>query len=381
MNKASFSELLFPRKKNKAKKVLLLSKYSRLGASSRLRSFQYIPYLKNEGFDIEIQSLFSDDYLRDLYQFGKRNKKKSIIYYLQRSITLLSIFKYDLIWVEYEIFPYFPALVERLLHLFKVSYIVDYDDAIFHNYDQSSNPYIRNILGRKIDNVMRLSNHVLAGNIYLAQRARHARAENITIIPTVVDHIHYNYIPSGAKTRQLTIGWIGSPSTQKYILEIYPALLAACQAFNARLLLIGATEDISHNLSGIKTQILPWSEKSEISHIKKMDIGIMPLHDGPWERGKCGYKIIQYMACAVAVVATPVGINHELIVENNAGLLASTMEDWQHALFELLQSPTLRQDYGENGQKSVAAKYSIQSQLPKLIRILNQAIPKKAESS
>lgn len=219
---------------------------------------------------------------------------------------------------------------------------------------------------------MRLSRHVIAGNAYLAEYAKHAGAKKVTVIPTVVDYARYSR-ERNIQTDQLIIGWIGSPSTQKYLIAIYPSLLAACSKYKAKLLLIGASIDVKEKLKGIDVEVIPWSEDNEVSYIQKMDIGIMPLNDGPWEKGKCGYKLIQYMACGVAVVASPIGVNYQLVVDNNAGLVASTLSNWRQSLFTLLKSPTLRHNFGQNGRQSVLSKYTLQAQLPTLIQVLYSA--------
>src|SRR5690554_2952057 len=155
-------------------KVLLLSKYPRMGASSRLRSLQYLPALAEDGIEVTVSSLFDEDYLAELYGRGRRAKLRSLMSYLKRFFAFLTVFRYDVLWIEYEVFPYLPAFAERLLRLLNKPYVVDYDDAVFHNYDRSGSRLIRAFLGNKIDAVMRNAACVVAGNDYLALRARQA---------------------------------------------------------------------------------------------------------------------------------------------------------------------------------------------------------------
>ena len=172
-------------------KVLLFSKYSRKGASSRLRSLQYIPSLELYDMQITVSSLFSDAYLNGFYGNNRKSFFFVFLAYLRRLVALIGVFKYDVIWIEKEIFPYIPSLAERMLKLIGKPYIVDYDDAIFHNYDSSSYFLVRLLLGTNIDSVMRNSSCVIAGNQYLADRAIAAGASKVQIIPTVVDHARY----------------------------------------------------------------------------------------------------------------------------------------------------------------------------------------------
>lgn len=353
-----------------SKRILVLTKYPRMGASSRLRTLQYLPLLEEQGFEFTVQSLFDDNYLKNLYSHNARSKAVLGKLYLKRLLTLFTVKNYDAIWVEKEISPYLPAFAEKALALLGIKYIVDYDDAIFHNYDLSNNKLIKMFLSKKIDKVMKNASYVLAGNSYLAERARLAGAKKIQLLPTVVDHLKYK------KNNQsdqdiLTVGWIGSPSTQKYVVEILPELLTAYQEHPFRLLLVGATADISNELIGLDVDIRDWNEHTEADLINLMDIGIMPLKDGPWEKGKCGYKLIQYMACEVPVIASDVGVNSEVIEGDAAGLLARQQSDWSQALLQLLASAELRRNYGKAGRAIVENKYSIEAQLPVLTKVLS----------
>lgn len=350
-------------------KVLLLSKYPRMGASSRLRSLQYLPSLADEGIEVTVSSLFDDEYLTELYTKGRRSKVRSLKLYLKRLFVLLTVFRYDLVWIEYEVFPYLPAFAERLLRLLGKPYVVDYDDAVFHNYDRSGSRLIRALLGKKIDAVMRNAACVVAGNDYLASRARKAGARRIERIPTVVDRERYE-CGKRDQTSKPVIGWIGSPSTQRYVVDIRDALKKVCNETGARLLLVGATEGVREQLPGIPVEVVRWTEESEADSVSRMDVGIMPLEDGPWEKGKCGYKLIQYMACGVPVVASPVGVNVRIVNENHCGQLAESVSEWAEALLEVLSSRPLQSELGMAGREAVEQKYSLQVQAPVLAGIL-----------
>ncbi len=354
-------------------KVLLLSKYSRLGASSRLRFLQYIPALEQQGVEVEVRCLFDDAYLTHLYHTGKRPLIRSVYCYLVRLFTLLSVKKYDLIWIEKEVFPYFPAVIERLLKVFAPPYVVDYDDAVFHSYDLSSSSMIRKLLGGKIDVVMRNARCVVAGNDYLASRATTAGSKKIVVIPTVVDKNRY-LAKRDDNGKSLVIGWIGSPSTQKYVVAIRQALQNLCEEFGARIMLMGATPEIVQDLPGISVEVLPWSEDREVDFIRQIDVGIMPLIDGPWEKGKCGYKLIQYMASSVPVVASPVGVNTEIVGGSQCGMLADSSVEWEASLRELLGSADQRLRYGSAGRVAVENKYTLHVQVLTLRKVFNEVV-------
>lgn len=342
-------------------RVLVLPKYARKGASSRLRTFQYLPFLEDQGWDFTVKPLFDEVYLDSLYSGEGRSRLGLVLAYLRRLFVLLRFWRFRLIWVEKEFFPYMPAWVEVVLSWLGLRYVVDYDDAIFHNYDLARNKWIRCLLGRKIDSVMRHAACVIAGNDYLAERARSAGARRVVVIPTVVDHHRYDARQDTGQS--FTVGWIGSPTTQKYVEQLLPAFQALAEQQSFRLFLVGATADIAARLPGIDVEVQPWSEDTEAVLIREMDIGIMPLEDGPWEKGKCGYKLIQYMASGVPVVASPVGVNPAIVDGARCGFLANHVDEWGEAFRKLISDVALRERLGRAGRAAVRREFSIERQL------------------
>lgn len=351
-------------------KILFLSRYGRLGASSRLRTFQYLPYLSVENIDITVKPLLSDSYLENLYE-GKGTEWIEVIKaYFRRIVELPNIRRFDLVWIQYEMFPWLPSFDETILSFLGIPYVVDYDDAIFHNYDIHKNILTRTFLGRKISNLMRNAALVIVGNEYIGTYARKSGAKSVEYLPTVVNLDQYHTTPK-AKNRVFTIGWIGSPSSTQYIEILRSALEEICRTANARLLLIGSAEV---TLIGIPCEVRGWSEETEAQDILECDVGIMPLKDGPGEKGKCGYKIIQYMACGLPVVASPVGVNAEIIDHGVNGFLAETTAEWIQALTLLRENPKLRESMGESGRRKVEEKYSLQVTSPRLASLLHNVV-------
>ncbi len=350
-------------------RVLLLSRYTRQGASSRVRSLQYLPALAAAGIEVQVAPLLDAPYLANLYAGRATDWPHVAARYLARLRQLATARRYDLLWVEKELFPLLPAGAERLLTRLRIPYVVDYDDAVFHNYDRHRRPLVRRLLGGKIDVVMARARCVLAGNDYLAARAQAAGARRVVALPTVVDLERYP--PPAAATRAagpLRIGWIGTPATAGYLQAAAPALGAAV-ADGAALVLIGAPPG---TLADHGAECRPWQEAEEVAQITRFDIGIMPLPDAPFERGKCGYKLIQYMACGVPCVASPVGVNRALLA-SGAGLLAADPAQWHEALGRLLAEPALRARAGHIGRAQVEDHYSLQAQAPTLIAALREA--------
>lgn len=351
-------------------KLLILSRYDRQGASSRVRFAQYWPYLEGVGFDVDLQSFFDENYLPALY--ANRGTGASIPRaYLQRLGVLVHARKdVDMIWLEKEAFPWVPGALERWLFPSGVPLVSDFDDAVYHRYDMHPRALVRRSLGQKYVDVMKRSACVFAGNRYLADYAASAAAPAVEIIPTVVNTQEYRVRSETQSETAPVIGWIGTPSTWRECVEPYLAVLrAVADTEAARINAVGARMD--PDTQGA-IRFLPWTEESEIDQIQSMDIGIMPLPDTPWMRGKCGYKLIQYMACGLPVVASPVGVNTEIVEHGVNGFLAETPQEWSDALKTLIHDPVLRKRMGAAGRKRVEASYSLQVYGPRVATMLRE---------
>lgn len=350
-------------------KILLFSRYDTMGASSRVRFYQYLDFFKNNGIRVTNSPLFSNKYLNKLY----RNKNiffEVLFGYFNRLFRLFFISKYDLIILEKELFPYFPAVFEYLIKFFNIPYIVDYDDAIFHNYDLHRNKLINFILKNKIDKVMKYSSVTITGNQYLADRAINAGSLRVEIIPTVVDTNRYR-IDNTVNNDLPIIGWIGSPQTSHYLLGLISVFNELKKILPFRIIAIGAnTSDFVNTI----VETYPWTFSSEVSSIQSFDIGIMPLLDTPWEKGKCGYKLIQCMACGVPVVASNIGVNTTLVSNNYDGFLVNSNEEWFLRLKDLLNDKENRIKMGEKGREKILQKYSLQSQSNIFLKIILNTI-------
>ena len=347
-------------------KILLLSRYSHLGASSRVRFYQYLPYLEAEGIHVTIANLLENDYLQDLYM-GRRMRFYDIIgAYIRRLGYLLKSNRFDLLWLEYEILPWLPAWAETILSNFGIPYVVDYDDAVFHRYNMHPSAMVRVLLGYKIDVVMRHAALVIVGNEYLGNYARKAGAKRVEYIPSVIDLERYNLMVQH-ENPVFRIGWIGTPVTEKYLHLIHQALEEVCKDGNAQLVLVGSSQT---GLDGVPTEIHIWSEETEVAEIQSFDVGIMPMPDEAWAKGKCGYKLIQYMACARPVVASPVGVARQIIEDSRDGFLATTTMDWVSAFRILRDNQRLRERMGKAGRIKIERQYCTQITAPLLVSLL-----------
>lgn len=352
-------------------RILILSRYDNLGASSRIRMFQYIPYLNSHGIEVTVAPLLRNDYLIDLYAGRRRNLISIAAAYLYRLGKLLDSHRYDVLWIEKELFPWIPSFMERLPKLYNVPYILDLDDAIFHSYDEHPNKIIRLLLGGKLRKVIAGATWIVAGNLYLKQYANKITTR-VSVLPSVIDRDRYSVAKNRSSTNCLfTIGWIGSPATAGCIQKIMPVLKSFCSKHDARLLLVGAGKV---DLPGVPVVNRSWSEETEVDDITEFDVGIMPLYDTPWYRGKSGFKLIQYMASGKPVVASPIGVNSEIVKNNKNGFLAETEADWLKALSILYFQPEKRLSMGRVGRKMVEENYCFQVTAPRLLKIIRNAV-------
>ncbi len=341
--------------------VLLLTRYERLGASSRVRFLQFLPMLEREGFSFEVQPLLDNDYVRSLYGGPPVGAGRLLMSYARRLRALRRKLRYDVVWLEKEALPWLPAWVE-IARLEGMPYVVDYDDAWFHRYE---NHWTSPVLGHKIDAVMRVAHTVVAGNDYIARRARQAGARHVEVVPSAIDLDRYRDLPPPAPGDGLTVGWIGIPLNAHYLRIVAPALRMP----GVRLHVVGGAPP--PELADI-AESFAWSEESEIARIAAFDVGIMPLHDTPWERGKCAYKLLQVMAAGKPVIASPVGANRQVVRHGVNGFLADTAEEWADALRKLAD-PELRRRMGEEARNTVAERYATSVVAPRLASILSKA--------
>lgn len=354
--------------------ILLLSRYTRMGASSRLRTMQYLPSLAREGLSVNVFPFFDDQYLQALYS-GQQTRGSTTGYMAQRIKQLWKRPTPDLIWLEYEALPWIPWLIERAVLPRRVPIVSDYDDAVFHRYDKHRRGTVRALLGRKIGRVMAASDLVMAGNPYLADNARRAGAKRVERVPTVVDLEAYDVDPADKSNDTPCIGWIGTPQTWKELAHPVHTVLDPLLMQN-RALFRAVGAGMQPETDGT-LEIFPWTEDTEVSLIQSMDIGVMPLPDTPWTRGKCGYKLIQYMACGLPVVASPVGVNRDIVEHGVNGFLAESDDEWRAAIKTLLNDADLRQRMGTAGRRKVEEQYSLQVWGPRVAELLRWVVEKQ----
>lgn len=349
--------------------ILVFSRYYEDGASSRIRFHQYEGLFKKNGFLLTFAPFFSENYIESLYT-GRVSVFDLLLSYLKRMWWLCKVRRYDVVLIEKELFPGLPAIFEYILRLAHIKVVVDFDDATFHTYDQHRFRVVRRLLGNKIASVIRNATSVVVGNGYLREYALRYNSE-VTLIPSVVDDNRYEVRRSRDVDQPVIVGWIGTPKTCLYLKPLMGVFEVLQSRYNVKFVAVGADQNV---LETSVVKVIPWSDDTEVMSIQQFDVGIMPLFDQPFERGKCGFKLVQYMACAIPVVASPVGVNVDLVESEVNGMLADTEEQWFEALSYLveLSRDELRQ-MGLEGRRRVESWYCVGAQAPRFESVIERA--------
>lgn len=350
--------------------MLLLTRYGDEGASSRCRMFQFIPYLEKAGIECVVYPFFQQGYTNLRFSNRRALVRRTVDDYRRRFRILRDVYDVDVIFLEKEFFPYFPMVLENMFIPRRIPYVSDYDDAWFHVYDQHANRVVRAALGDKIAKVMGRAISVIAGSEYIAQYAS-KYSRKVDRLPTVIDlSLYPESQPPPQPDAPFTIGWIGSQSTLAHLNSIESVLDEFCSTRNARIVVIGPTSTLPRIRS---LELVPWSRDTEVQNLSIIDVGIMPLPNTPSARGKCAFKLIQYMGCWKPVVASPVGENIRVVKEGENGFLAATKEEWHTALDRIYQDRELGRTMGIAGREFVEKDYSLSVAAPRLVSILRHA--------
>ena len=342
-------------------KVAVLCPYPRGAApSQRFRFEQYIDYLSEEAISIEAFPFLSNKAWQTFYQ---SNKRITTIFHVllgivRRILLLRKLRQYDWILIHREAAPVGPPVIEWVLaKVMKKRIIYDFDDAIWlPNYSKQNRLIHRIKAYWKVKYLIRWANKVVVGNAFLANYAKPFNA-NITIIPTTIDENYH--IPTSSFSREVIIGWTGTHTTVDYLKKIVPDLECLAQRHTFKFLVI-SNEPPDFFIPNLVFK--QWNEFSEIEDLSQISIGVMPLTNDEWAKGKCGFKALQYMALGIPTVASNVGVNEELIKHGEQGFLMEEGTSWLGSLESLIQDEALRVQMGEKGKIRVKEAYSVEAQ-------------------
>jgi glycosyltransferase involved in cell wall biosynthesis len=340
------------------KKVLFIVPYPLHRApSQRFRVELFLPFLEQAGIDYRILPFLDDHTYYVLYSNSSLLKKIGGVLkgFLKRLLALFRIQQYDYIFIHREASPLGPPFFEFFAaKVFQKKIIYDFDDAIWMS--DSENKILNWVKAYwKIQLICKWAYKVVGGNDFLCSYAGKFN-RNVVLIPTCVDteNVHNRVKDQGGQP--ITIGWTGSHSTLRYLDPVVPILKSLSEKFGVRTVII-CNKPPEFSFKGL--QYIPWKEATEINDLLQMHIGIMPLQNDMWSEGKCGFKLIQYLSLGIPAVATPVGVNKQIIDQGVNGYLCTETADWQNALACLLTDPLQRKEMGIKGREKIVQSYSM----------------------
>lgn len=332
--------------------------------ASRYRIHQYLPGLRALGVEVEVSYLFDDGYTaiagdRRAWRRAAGRLGAAAVAYSRRAVALVVDGKHDLVVVGGQLFPYLPAFTELPLFRGRTPVVLEFDDAI----------YLTPFHGRKLARLVEATRLVLAGNAELASFAG-ARGAEVAVVPTVIDVDRYRPRADHRDRGRFVVGWIGLPYNFPSLARLAGPLARLAREVPLELRVISSA---APELPGVPLRFVPWDEATEVVALADLDAGVMPLPDDPWSRGKCGLKLLQYMAAGVPAVASPVGVNREIVEDGRNGRLASGDDEWFEALRDLAHSPSLRGRLGAAGRRTVEVRYSLATWVPRVAALYRAA--------
>jgi len=342
----------------------------------RFRFEQFADYLTEKGFQITNSYVINHWDDKIFYQKGKYLFKVwiGIKAFFIRLRDVMRADNFDIILVYREAHFIGSTFFEKRFSKSKAKLVYDFDDAIWLNDTSAGNSNLSWLKKpEKTGDIIGMSDLVIAGNSYLADYA-HIFSQNVLIIPTTIN-TQYHRQENTEVRNSVCIGWTGSSTTLKHFELAVPFLIKLKETFKEKLT-FKVIVDVDYFQPDLNLRSTKWTKESEIAELESIDIGIMPLPDDQWSRGKCGFKGIQYMALGKPTVMSPVGVNVDIIVEGVNGYLADSESQWFEKLSLLIESPELRNRIGKSGVVTVEEKYSLDSQKDVLVNSLNNLLHK-----
>lgn len=358
-------------------RILFLTAYPIEDASCRYRVHQFIPYLHRAGYQCTISSFATPQLFRALRSTGSLLTKMAHTAFcsLRRVFTVANLSHFDLVVIHREAFPFFAPLVESWIVHRHARVIYSFDDAVYYGHTEVSSlthPLLYRVKhGHGYDEIIRLSRYVIAGNRVLAEHSAELNP-NVSVIPTVIDCRRF-WPKSISKSEEIAIGWIGSPTTVAYLAAIEPALQEIARRHQTRVKFrFFGCPGYKFNL--LRYQAFPFDVDCEPDDVRSIDIGVMPMPDNEWTRGKCAFKAIQYMSSGVPTVASPVGVTTDLVQHNVNGLLAKSQSEWINELDRLISDRQLCKYLSVNARRTVEERYSLDVWGPRFVSLLNEIL-------
>jgi glycosyltransferase involved in cell wall biosynthesis len=343
--------------------------------NQRFRIEQYLDFLRDNGFEITFSPVLHADEYDLIYSPGRTARKAAIVGrgLLRRFADLARSGRYDVVFVPREAVQLGTALFERLVARRGPKLVFDFDDAIWlPNASEANRGFAWLKRAEKTQEIIAASALVLAGNEFLADYARQFNPA-VEVVPTTIDTDQYQPRPAGPERDAICIGWSGSLTTIVHFDLAVPVLRRLKERYGERVYfkLIGYS---GYRVDDLDLLGVRWDPASEVDDLSEFDIGIMPLPDDEWSKGKCGLKGLQYMALGIPSAMSPVGVNTTIIDDGVNGFLPASEDEWVARLSELIESADLRARLGAAGRATVVRDYSVDSQRGRYLELLGALV-------
>ncbi len=359
-------------------KILFLAAYSELGAASRIKVYQFLPLLEKRGVTCKT-ICFTPSFLYRMRLASTVHRNLLLVYYplsyiakVYKALQAIVIApRFDIVFINE---PIIPLGLEKWLRFANQNIVFQFSDAVFLDMQEGATLFERlklRTLSQVWKRTVMIAKACLVDNSY-TKSAVLPFCPNIEEMPGPVDTVKYFFKENTKKDKAVIIGWIGTPFNAKYLQVVKNAFQELQKNHHIILRLVGPEKYFK--MEGVNFELPEWRLDAEVSWLSTFDIGIMPLTDDPWTRGKAGYKLLQYMSMGIPPVASPVGFNQELIQDGVNGFLANSQEDWVKKLSLLIENAQLRKTIGEQARATIEQKYSLHKAEEKLLTIFKHII-------
>jgi glycosyltransferase involved in cell wall biosynthesis len=340
--------------------------------SQRFRFEQYFDLLTAAGYTYTLAPFLSEATWAILYKPGHTVAKVLgiLLGFLRRLLLLFRVPAYDYVFIHREAAPIGPPVLEWLIaRVLRKKIIYDFDDAIWIPNTSEANRIVAGVKWHhKVSSICRWAYKISCGNSYLCDYARQFNP-NAVVNPTTIDTLGlHNKVRDQKVPGRLIIGWTGTHSTLKYLEQVVPVLAELETRYDFEFRVI-SNQPPELPLRSLKFQ--PWRKETEIEDLGALNIGLMPLEDDAWAKGKCAFKALQYMALGIPALVSPVGMNTEVVQPGVNGYVCSTLDDWRNALEVLMQNPELRVRLGEAARSAVVEHYSVSSNEQRFLQLFS----------
>ena len=356
--------------------VLFIASH-RLGRApnQRFRFEQYLAFLEENGFSCTVSPLISEEDDRMLYKPGNYWKKLGFIHraFSIRRRDVARMNEFDIIFICREALMTRSTYFERAFTKSRAKIIFDFDDSIWlMNVSDANRRWSWVKDPGKTSKIIALSDLVLAGNEYLSGYAKQFNP-NVRIVPTTIDTDEYKPLRTDRASDRICIGWSGSITTIQHFNYALPALLELKKRYGDRIE-IRVIGDANYQNQELGVKGMPWRKEIELQDLAAIDIGIMPLPDDEWARGKCGLKGLQYMGMGIPAIMSPVGVNTSIIQDGVNGFLAGATEEWVEKIGRLIEDAELRARMGAEARRTVVTHYSVKAWRNEYLRRFEQLL-------